>query len=402
MKEIPSMPGASGEDLPLSGVRVIDLTSIVLGPLASLTLAELGAEVIKIESPEGDNVRQAGVARNAGMGHVFLHGNRGKKSVVLNLKKAEAREALLRLLGSADVFLSNIRPAAMSRLGLGPEAIQQANPRLILVTACGYGSAGPYADRPAYDDLIQGAVGVPWLMQKYAGGEPAYVPLSLADRVAGLHMVYAVTAALYARERTGRGQRVEVPMFESVAHFVLADHLAGRSFEPNEGSAGYDRLLSSHRRPYRTSDGYLCVLIYNDKHWQSFFSAIGQPEMMSDKRFRTQRQRSLNISDVYAWVASVMPSRTTSEWSELLEHCDIPCQLVRSMDELLDDPQLRASGMLFEEEHPTEGVLRVLGQPTRWSDQPPSRLTPAPTLGQHTKEVLRGIGYSDELIAGVA
>jgi crotonobetainyl-CoA:carnitine CoA-transferase CaiB-like acyl-CoA transferase len=388
--------------LPLAGVRIVDLSSIVLGPLATLTLAGLGAEVIKVEALDGDNVRHAGVARHDGMGHVFLHGNRGKKSVALNLKHASARQALLALLREADVFVSNVRPAAMQRLGLGPQVLQQANPRLIQVTACGYGSAGPYADRPAYDDLIQGAAGVPWLMQQYGGGEPAYVPLSLADRVTGLHLVYAVTAALYARERSGLGQQVEVPMFESVAHFVLADHLAGRSFEPAQGRAGYDRLLSRHRRPYRTADGYLCVLIYNDKHWRSFLGAIGQPDLIDDPRFRTQRQRSRHIDEVYDWVASVMQGRTTAQWCRLLEGVDIPHQVPASLDDLIDDPQLRASGLVFEEEHPSEGHMHVLGEPTRWAGAAPASLAPAPTLGQHGVEVLRGLGYSDDQLARMA
>jgi crotonobetainyl-CoA:carnitine CoA-transferase CaiB-like acyl-CoA transferase len=368
----------------------------VLGPLASLTLAGLGAEVVKVEALEGDNVRQAGASRHDDMGHVFLHGNRGKKSVALNLKQASAREALIAMLREADVFLTNVRPAAMKRLGLDPQALEAANPRLIQVTACGYGSAGPYADKPAYDDLIQGATGIPWLMQQYAGGEPAYVPLSIADRVAGLHVVYAVTAALYARERTGRGQQVEVPMFESVAHFVLADHLAGRSFAPSQGEAGYDRLLSPHRRPYRTADGYLCVLIYNDRHWRSFFAAIGQPGLMDDERFRTQRQRSRHIREVYAWVASVMPSRTTAQWCQLLEEIDVPHQVPQSIEALIHDPHLRAAGMVFEEEHPSEGRLLALGQPTRWAGVSQPSLSPAPRLGQHGFEVLRGLGYAEE------
>ena len=296
-------------------MRILDLTTIVLGPLATLTLAGLGAEVVKIESPEGDNVRNAGVMRHEEMGHVFLHGNRGKKSVVLDLKQPAARQAFMQLVRQADVFICNVRPAAMKRLGLGTEALATANERLIQVTACGYGSEGPYADKPAYDDLIQGAAGIPWLMQKHTGGEPRYAPLSLADRVAGLHVVYAVTAALYARERSGKGTHVEVPMFESVAHFVLADHMAGRTFEPPLSDAGYDRLVSQNRRPYRTADGYLCVLIYNDRHWQRFFAAIGEPETFeSDTRFSSQANRSRNIHEVYGFVGEVMRTRTTQAW----------------------------------------------------------------------------------------
>jgi crotonobetainyl-CoA:carnitine CoA-transferase CaiB-like acyl-CoA transferase len=393
-------PQAAG---PLAGVRVLDLTSIVLGPLATLTLASLGAEVIKIEAPEGDNVRNAGVMQHPGMGHVFLHGNRGKKSLVLDLKQAAAREVLKRLAADADVFLSNVRPAAMKRLGLDHEALSAVNPRLIYVTACGFGSRGPYADKPAYDDLIQGAAGIPWLMQQYGGGEPAYVPLSLADRVTGLHVVYAVSAALYARERSGHGQHVEVPMFESVAHFVLADHLAGRSFEPAAGAAGYDRLLSPHRRPYRTTDGHLCVLIYNDKHWRSFFQAIGRPEQFErDARFSSQVNRSQNIGAVYAWVAEVMATRSTAEWVALLTQIDIPHQIPNSMEDLLADPHLRATGFIEETEHPSEGVMRTLGSPTAWSGTPTGAVAPAPRLGQHSAEVLSGAGYSKAQIAELA
>jgi crotonobetainyl-CoA:carnitine CoA-transferase CaiB-like acyl-CoA transferase len=388
---------------PLAGVRIIDLTTIVLGPLATLTLAGLGAEVIKIESPEGDNVRNAGVMGAPDMGHVFLHGNRGKKSVVLDLKDAPSREALLRLLTDADVFISNVRPAAMKRLGLGLEVLSAANPRLIQITACGYGSAGPYADKPAYDDLIQGAVGIPWLNQQHGATEPRYVPLSLADRVSGLHVVYAVTAALYAREKTGVGQHVEVPMFESLAHFVLADHMAGKTFEPDLGAAGYDRLLSRNRRPYATVDGHLCVLIYNDKHWRSFLAAIGQPEQFADERFGSQRQRSLNIDFIYGWVGNAMATRTTAEWIALLTAIDIPHQIPNSIDDLLADPHLLATGFLGTEEHPTEGTLRTLGIPTVWSGTPTAGLSPAPNLGEHTIPVLEGAGYSlgqiDALIA---
>jgi crotonobetainyl-CoA:carnitine CoA-transferase CaiB-like acyl-CoA transferase len=383
--------------LPLDGVRILDLTTIVLGPLATVTLAGLGAHVVKIESPEGDNVRNAGVMRHDEMGHVFLHGNRGKKSVVLDLKQPAARAAFMQLVAQADVFICNVRPAAMKRLGLGADALAAANARLIQVTACGYGSEGPYADKPAYDDLIQGAAGIPWLMQEHTGGEPRYVPLSLADRVTGLHVVYAVTAALYARERSGQGTHVEVPMFESVAHFVLADHLAGRTYEPPLADAGYDRLVSQNRRPYKTADGYLCVLIYNDRHWQRFLAAIGEPERFeNDARFSSQANRSRSIHEVYGFVGEVMRTRTTQAWIELLDELDIPNQVPNSMDDLLADPHLHATGLLSEEDHPTEGRLRVLGSPTRWTGTSPAVLAPAPRLGEHSAEVLRDAGVKGD------
>ena len=402
---------------PLAGVRILDLSSIVLGPLATLTVAGLGAEVIKIEAPDGDNVREAGSMRvdehgdeHRKMGHVFMHNNRGKKSVVLDLKKPAARQALLRLAKDADVLLSNIRPAAMERLGLGYEALAAVNPRIVYVTACGYSARGPYADRPAYDDLIQGATGLPWLIEQAGAEQPMYAPLSVADRVTGLHVAYSISAALFARERNGRGQHVEVAMFESVAHFVLADHMAGRTFVPTAGcetggeasgeaigEAGYDRLLSFHRRPYRTADGYLCVLIYNDKHWRNFFEAIGQPELFTtNPLFSSQRNRSRRIREVYAWVAGVMATRTSEQWKTLLDEADIPYQTVNSVEDLLNDPHLNATGFVGEEIHPTEGRIRTLGNPTTWSGTPLPALTPTPRLGEHSIEVLLTAGYSHD------
>jgi len=402
---------------PLAGVRILDLSSIVLGPLATLTLAGLGAEVIKIEAPDGDNVRAAGSMRvdahgneHEKMGHVFMHNNRGKKSVVLDLKKPAARQALLALAKDADVLLSNIRPAAMDRLGLGYDALAAVNPRLVYVTACGYSARGPYAERPAYDDLIQGAAGLPWLLQQAGAEEPMYVPVSIADRVTGLHVAYSISAALFARERNGLGQHVEVSMFESVAHFVLADHMAGRTFVPGmngerastgvdgEGEAGYDRLLSADRRPYRTADGYLCVLIYNDKHWKTFLTAIGKPELFSESPFSSQRSRSRHIREVYAWVAGVMRTRTSAQWKTLLEEADIPYQAVNSMEDLLNDLHLNATGFISEEMHPSEGRIRILGNPTTWSGTPLPALAPTPRLGEHSVEVLRSAGYSDDQV----
>ena len=344
---------------PLAGVKVVDMTSVIMGPFATQILASLGAEVIKVESPEGDNMRHVGPMRNAGMGYIFLQANQGKQSVVLDLKNPSAKEALLRLLKDSDVLISNVRPQAMARLGLSYDDLKALNPRLIHVSCCGFDQAGPYAAKPAYDDLIQGATGVPWLSQQYGGGEPAYAPMTLGDRITGLHAVYAVTTALYARERSGQGQAVVVPMFEAMTQFILGDHLAGLSFEPPMGGAGYARLLTEHRKPYQTADGYLCVLIYNDKHWHSFFQAIGQPERMQDPMFATHTQRAAHIDAVYAEVGQLMRQRTTGQWRTLLDAADVPNMPMASPEDLLQDPHHQATGFVRTLDHPTEGPIKT-------------------------------------------
>lgn len=388
---------------PLSGVRILDLTTVILGPFATQILAQLGADVIKVETPEGDNMRHVGPMVHPGMGHIFLHANGGKRSIVLDLKHPQGREAALKLAEGCDVLITNVRPQAMARLGLDPQAVQARRADIIYVSCCGFDQQGPDAARPAYDDLIQGATGIPWLMQAYSGGDACYTPTTLSDRVTGLHAVYAVTAALFARQRTGQGQVVVVPMFEAMAQFVLGDHMAGRSFEPPQGEPGYARLLTPYRRPYQTADGQLCVLIYNDKHWRSFFAAIGETEGLgADPRFATHSARAEHIDAVYAAVARLMRQRSTAEWRALLDAADVPNGPVNSPADLLGDPQLRATGFVQDVVHPSEGAMHALSHPTRWSATPPSRMPdPAPLLGQHSRQLLREAGYDDAAIAAL-
>lgn len=385
------MPG------PLSGVRILDLTTVVMGPFATQLLSELGADVIKVEPHDGDNMRHPAPMQNPGMGYIFLNLNRGKRGIVLDLKKPQGREALMRLIPKTDVVVYNVRPQAMARLGLSYEDLRKANPKIIYVGAYGYSQRGPYAARAAYDDLIQGISGIPSLVKKSGAAAPAYAPVNLADRVTGLHAVYAVTAALFHRERTGEGQSVEVPMFESLAHFVLGDHSAGQTFDPPSGDTGYARLLA--RKPYQTSDGYLCILVYNDKQWKSFADSIGQPDLMKDARFATQANRARHISEIYAWLAKIIVTRTTAEWMALMEKADIPVAPVNDVTDLIDDPHLEATGFFSMEDHPSEGRLRTMRTPTNWSASPPGAQRPAPRLGEHSAQVLKEAGYSDAEIA---
>ncbi len=380
---------------PLAGVRVIDLTSVVMGPFATQILADLGADVVKVEPPEGDVLRHIAPMRNPGMGHIFLHHNRNKRSIVLDLKQPAGREALLRLARGGDVLIYNVRPQAMRRLRLGYEDVAAVNPRIVYVGAYGYGEGGRYAGQPAYDDLIQGMAALPAIFADAGADRPRYVPTAIADRITGLAAVNAVTAALYCRERTGMGQAVEVPMYETLAHMVLADHMAGRTFEPPIPPFRYERMLAPHRAPYRTKDGYVCVLIYNDKHWRSFFKLIGREEMFdADPRFASQEARSRNIGEVYAFVAGEMIGRTSAEWLRALKDADIPVAPLQSIEDVLADPHLAESGFFAATEHPTEGRLRAMAMPGAWSRTPAGRLRPAPRLGEHSVEILREAGYA--------
>lgn len=380
---------------PLAGVRVLDLTSVVMGPYATQLLGDYGADVIKIEPPEGDIMRLSGPMRNARMGHLFLTTNRSKRSVVIDLKSSAGREVLLTLAKNADVLVYNIRPQAMARLGLAYEDMSAANPRIVYVGAFGFSQRGPYAARPAYDDLIQGMAGIPWLVQQAGAAEPRYAPMILADRTVGLQLALAVASALFHRERTGRGQRVDVPMFEGMLSVVLGEHLAGKVFDPPQGPVGYQRSLTRDRRPYRTKDGYVCTLIYTDKHWKSFFDAIGERETFhNDARFASQGARLTHIDEVYAYLSGVIATRTTQEWLDLLGRADIPAARMYSIDDVLADEHLAAIGYFQKSEHPSEGPITTLAIPTEWSDSPPETPRHAPRLGENTVEVLREAGYT--------
>lgn len=385
---------------PLQGVRIVDITSAVMGPYATQILGDLGADVVKVEPPLGDPVRNTGPSRHAGMSAVFLGSNRSKRSIVLDLKQAAGREALLELAKGADVLVYNVRPQAMARLGLTYAEVAAVNPRIVYCGAYGYRQDGPYAAKSAYDDLIQGAAGIPALFAA-GGGEPRYAPTAIADRSVGLTVVYAVTAALFHRERTGKGQAVEVPMFETMADMVLADHLYGRAFEPPLGEMGYTRLLSAQRRPFPTRDGHICVMPYVDKDWQRIFELIGRPELLRDARFDSIATRTRHIGELYAILAGALLERSTDEWVQAFDAADIPAMRLNTLDSLLQDPHLQRTGFFRLQQHPSEGLLRTTQIPTQWSACPPAITRLAPRLGEHSREVLREAGYDDAAIEGL-
>ncbi len=384
--DLSSMQGA------LAGLRVIDMTGVVLGPYATQILGDYGADVIKIEPPGGDIMRHAGPMKHPGMGHIFINANRNKRSVVLDLRQPEQREQLLALCKTADVLTYNIRPASMARLGLSFETLHALNPRLVVCGAYGYSEGGPYSEWPAYDDLIQGAACIPWLMTQSGSTEPRYVPATFADRVTGLNMVHAVLAAVIARYRTGLGQHVEVPMFECLLQFVLGEHLGGETWQPAIAPMGHSRMLAANRKPYQTQDGYICALMYNDAHWQSFLKLIGRPELfLSDPRFTTQGERIKHIDALYVFVGEHMRTRCSETWMKELAANDIPVMPMMKLDDLLTDPHLTATQAWVDVQHPHEGTLRQFRPPVRMSATPTGIWRPVPRLGEHTEEVLNSL-----------
>lgn len=373
---------------PLDGVCIIDLTSVGMGPMATQLLGDFGADVVKVESPSGDVFRHVTPQRHPGMSHAFLNLNRNKRSVVIDAKTERGREQLRALIADADVFVSNMRASALRKLGLDADQLLKTFPRLVHCVCTGYAARGPYGNRPAVDDTIQAACGLAWLQGDAGTSAPRYVNSVVADKVVALYVVGAITAALFERERSGRGQAVEVPMFECMTAFVTAEHLAGRTFVPPEGPAGYARLLNAFRKPFRTLDGWLGVVPYTDAQWARFFALAGEPELANDPRFCSQVERSRHFDTLYKYVEVVLARKTTAQWTEMLDGADIPFAPVHSIDTLLEDEHLRATGFWQEIDHPTEGRLRQVGVPVTFSRTPATVRRHAPYLGEHTAELL--------------
>ena len=384
---------------PLTGLKVLDLTAVLMGPSATQMLADLGADVIKVEAEEGDSTRKIGPSGEGGMGPIFLGLNRNKRSIVLNLREPEGREAFLRLVSTADVLTTNVRPKGMERLRLSYRDVAEVNPRIVYVSMVGFSQRGRYARSPAFDDLIQAATALPWAVASNTADEPHYVPVNIADRSVGLYAFGVLLAALYSRDRTGRGQQVDVPMFETMVPYVLGDHLYGNKFVPSQGDFGYPRLLARSRRPYRTQDAWVCCAIYHDHHWKAFLEVIGMPQLwQTDPRLATMTTRTVHAEELSAFVGEQLAQRTTAQWQEALASADIPVFPMNSFESLLDDPHLKDIGFFSEVEHPQLGTLREMAVPSEWHGTPPSGYRLPPQLGEHSREILREAGYDDAQI----
>lgn len=379
----------------LEGIRVTDLTTVFFGPYCTQTLADLGAEVVKLEPADGDTSRLVGTPPSTpGMGPVFLRLNRGKRNVDWDLKTESGREALRRLLAVSDVFIHNIRSDAIDRVGLSYEEVRKIRPDIVYVHCTGFDQRGPYASLQAYDDIIQGSTGMAQLLPMADGNpKPRFMPSAIADKVSGLHAVYGVLAAIIHRLRTGEGQHVEVPMFESLVSFNTLDHLCDNSFVPPTSSPGYyQRQLDPHRQPMRTKDGYIAFAPYLDDRWIRFFEAAGHAHVLKEERFIDKPTRRANMTQMFEVMARIAPERTTDEWLELMKKVNVPAMRINRIDELPENPQIQASGLIRQREHPTEGPYLEVGLPVRFSAAPPRELRHAARPGEHSEEVARELG----------
>ena len=381
---------------PLAGIRILDMTSVMLGPYATQMLGDYGADVIKVEAPGGDSTRVTGPALEPGMAATFIGANRSKRSIVLNLKNPAGRDALLALVEQADVLISSVRPQKLALLGLDPAALMSRNDRLIVISVTGFGEGGPYAGRPAYDDIIQGLCGLASLAEE--GSEPRYMPTVIADKTCALFATQALLAAVVARYQTGRGSHVEVPMLESMVNFTLVEHFYGAHFRPPVGEPGYGRLLTPWRRPYRTLDGHVCVVPYSNQHWQRFFDEAGRPELLQDERFNGMAARTRNIDALYAELAACIAKRTSADWLSTCDRLDIPAAPLRRLVDLESDPHLVATGFFQEMHDPRLGTLVMPRAPLKFNGAYAPAGRPPPRLGEHTREVLAEAGLPENRI----
>jgi len=383
---------------PLDGVVIIDLSSVVVGPVCSLTLADHGAQVIKIEAPSGDLMRQlGGGGRNLGMTGKFINFNRNKKSVCIDLKSPAGKEVMLRLISQADIFITNIRPDALDKLGLDWVSLHESNPQLIYCQMLAFGRGGQYFNRPAYDTVIQSSAGVAATFEK-SSGEPRFVPLVMTDHITGLVSAQAIGFALYRRTRVGQGELIEIPMFETAAAFVLREHMGNMTFEPAIGPLGDARVLDKNNRPVKTLDGYISISPNTDAQAFAFFEVIGRPELKDDPRFSNVASRTKNSEAYYLLRSNSLVNKTSAEWIVIFEKHDIPCMRYNSLEDLMIDPHLQEVGFIFEAEHPSEGMIKQLGLTNQFSGGVRTEFLPAPRLGENTLEVMQEFGFTTEEI----
>ena len=383
--------------LPLEGVKILDLTTVVMGPFATQVLGDFGAEIIKIEEPGGDLTRVIGPERNAGMASLYLGSNRNKKSLVLNLKKQEAKSALWKLIRESDILIHNIRPQKIAALGFDADSVLKFNPQIVYVGLHGYREEGIYGGQPAFDDVIQGQSGIAGAFQA-RDNIPNLAPTIVADKSTALLASTGLLAAYIKRLRSGHGSFLEVSMFEGMVGYVMIEHHAGETFIPPIDKAGYSRVLSRFRRPHKTKDGYMCILPYTDHQYDKFWQAVDRVDYASDERFNSIKNRSKNISELYEIIGEIASNLETKVLIEMLTEAEIPCGAVNKLEDLKNDPHLKDLGFFREFEHPTEGLIQVPDSAFRLNRKELPIRHHQPKLGEHSKEILLKLGYSDSEI----